>query len=50
MEQSNAARNNASMNTIKLGLCGTAAVLLALLLIMEQGATKKLRAESLALR
>jgi hypothetical protein len=50
MAQSNAARNNPSMNTIKLGLCGTAAVLLALLLIMEQGATKKLRAESQALR
>jgi hypothetical protein len=50
MEQSNAARNNPSMKTIKLGLGGVAAALLALLLIMEHGATKKLREESQALR
>ena len=38
------------MKTIKLGLGGVAAALLAMLLIMEHGATKKLRQESQVLR
>ena len=38
------------MKTIKLGLGGAAAALLALFLVMEHGATKRLREESQALR